>query len=213
MSFYEQAMQAAPADRAVLDNVAEAIAALSEDKQVRATPVLTRVERAFSQQDSQLAAVMAQQGLFRWGSSWVDKPTIEKLAAEEKRIEQRVSDLQQRLRDRENEVLSIQDRIIATEQSLRRMEADRYTYAVDGTLLLMPLPAAYYEMRRDLEVMRSDRLRAIASVEGAQRDIRAARQELPVPRFTGVQKLIGGEGTPIERPTTQPSSEPATRPS
>lgn len=214
LNLYEQAMAAVPKDRPILDNVAEALHELSQDEQGRRMPILKRLERTFQQQDEALAVEMLRENLYRWGATWVDRPTYERLLAEERRIAERVAQLDAARREAEREVLVIQDRIVATEQSIRRVEADRYAYATDGTLLVMPLPAAYYDLQRDLAVLRGDRLRAIAAVDAAKADIRAAQQELPVPRFSGVQRLIGPEGTPVERPAA-PAADgpPATEPS
>lgn len=212
LSYYEQAIAAQPLARPILDNVAEALHAVSLDDAGRRMPILKRLERAFLQQDQALAAQLAKQDLYRWGAAWVDRPTLERLLSEERRIAERISKLESERRERQGEVGVIEDQIVATEQALRRMEADRYVYASDGTLLAMPLPPAYHQMQRDLQVLRGNRLRAIADIQRVDADIRAARQELPVPRFTGVQKLIGPEGTPLEHPpaAAAPEQTPAT---
>jgi tetratricopeptide (TPR) repeat protein len=204
LNFYEQAMSAAPADRAIIDNVAEALFAMKDDQ--RRTPIAKRVARLHAEQEAVLAAHLARQNLYRWGATWVTKATLEQLQAEERRITQRVTELETTLAERKRDVAITEDRIVATERSLRSMEADRYTYSVDGRVIVLPLPTAYYEMQRDLQVFQRDRLRQIAAVEQVQAEIRSTRQDLPVPRYTGVQRPIGAEGTPIEAaPATQPS--------
>jgi tetratricopeptide (TPR) repeat protein len=215
LNFYDQAMAAAPLDRVIIDNVAEAMNALKDDQ--RRVPIVGRVAKHYAEQEDALAAQLARQNLFRWGATWVDRKQFDQLQAEEKRIEERVRQLEQSRTERERDVAIIEDRMIATDRSLRRMEADRYAYSMDGQLIVLPLPPSYYEMQRDLEVLRGERVRAIAAVEQVKKEIEQARQDLPVPRYTGVQKLIGADGTPIEDdgvprqnvPATTPSTQPA----
>lgn len=210
LNFYEQAMTAAPADRTIIDNVAEALFAMKDDQ--RRIPIAKRVARLHAEQEAVLASHLARQNLYRWGATWVNKATLEQLQAEERRIAQRITELETTLADRKRDVAITEDRIVATERSLRSMEADRYSYSVDGRVIVLPLPTAYYEMQRDLQVFQRDRLRQIAAVEQVQAEIRSTRQDLPVPRYTGVQRPIGAEGTPIEAaPATQPA--PGAQPS
>jgi tetratricopeptide (TPR) repeat protein len=204
LNYYDQAMAAAPLDRTIIDNFAEAVHALDENG--RKLPILRRVQRRFAEQEKALAAQLARQNLYRWGATWVNKEQLDQLQAEQQRIDSRIRELSQTRDQRQRDVMLIEDQVASIDRALRQMEADRYTYSVEGRLLVMPLPSAYYQMQRERDVLIGERQRVVASVQAVEREIQATRQDLPVPLYSGVQKLIGAEGTPIEQlPATQPS--------
>ena len=80
MNYYDQAMVSAPMSRQILDNVAEALNSLPPER--RKTPLIEKVVRHFNEQDSDLQKKLADQGLSRWGSSWVTDSQRVKLDAQ-----------------------------------------------------------------------------------------------------------------------------------
>src|SRR5690606_9331331 len=77
LNYYDQAMIAAPADREILNNVAEALNALPANYRDNASA--KRVLRRFQEQDVQLQAELAKSGLYRWGAAWVNQEQLEEL--------------------------------------------------------------------------------------------------------------------------------------
>jgi tetratricopeptide (TPR) repeat protein len=208
IKYYEQAMIDAPVNKVILDNVAEAFAALPDDQ--RKNPLAVRVFKLFSAQDQQLQAIMAQSGWFRWGSTWVDQPTLDKLKAAEQAIKDKLDKLSADIGASKGKIADINTSIDANNRSMTQMQANSFARDAKGSVYQLPLPDSYYTMQSDNEKLTADRAREEASIQSMIDQGRKARQSLPVPQFTGVQHLIGTPGTPLPPP---PSTAPTTDPS
>lgn len=208
LNYFDQAMSAAPVDRIIVDNVAEALAGL-KDSDAR-LPIAKKLSRRFEEQDAALAAQLAPQGLYRWGATWVNKQKYDELQAAEQKIRQRLEELDRERRDRELRIRSLDDQIVATQRAMDRMYADRLIVDNQGNVISTRLPAEYYNLQRDLDVMKLQRNQEIAAIEALGRTAARVKQELPVPKYTGVQRMIGPEGTPLE--DHAPAEPPATQP-
>jgi Flp pilus assembly protein TadD len=87
---YKTALDSGADNRLVLDNIIEALAAYRGSKDV---PAYTSLVRSFTQAETKMAAVMAQQGLFRYGSTWVTQDQKDRLLASATAIQQNMADL------------------------------------------------------------------------------------------------------------------------
>ncbi len=65
---YKKALDAGAGNRLLLDNITQALADYKGAKDI---PAYIDLTRAFAQADAQMAAIMAQKGLYRWGSTWI----------------------------------------------------------------------------------------------------------------------------------------------
>ncbi|MGH7180181.1 MAG: tetratricopeptide repeat protein, partial [Tepidisphaeraceae bacterium] len=88
LNYFDQSIVAAPINKELLDNVAEALAGIPEDQ--RRNPVVNRVLRRFTEQDTRLSEMMAAQGWYRWGSTWIDRTTLERLQKDEKEVKDKL---------------------------------------------------------------------------------------------------------------------------
>ncbi|HTL27947.1 MAG TPA: tetratricopeptide repeat protein [Tepidisphaeraceae bacterium] len=219
MNLYDGAMQAAPQSKPIIDNVAEALHALAEKD--RQNPVAKRVQRRFTDQDAQLQIALGQQGLFRWGSTWVDQRTLDSLKAAEKEIKEKLDKMAGDFDAAKAKVEDLDTQIEETERTMRRMEASRYYRDGSGQLFTAPLPSSYYDLERDLTKLKSDRDAQLKKLDALREAATKIQAQLPVPRFSGTQQLIGPEGAPLVIPkdatqpsaTTQPTTLPAAVPS
>lgn len=203
MTYYDQAMQASPNDREILDNVAEALEAL--DDTAEASTAAQKAARRFRSQDQQLQERMAALGLYRWGATWVNQTQMDRLREAERRIQERLDALAGEFDRAKDAIEEIDEDIESNERSMRQIEATSYVRDRYGGVRRAALPSIYYELQRDTEKLRRDQAALVARQEELRAAAKAAQADVPVPRFSGVQKLIETEGTPIavpEAPTT-----------
>jgi Tfp pilus assembly protein PilF len=193
---YDRALLAAPANRQVLDNLAEALNALPEDH--RNTPATKKVVRHFNEQDRVLQDQMARAGMYRWGSTFVARADLDKLKAAEKEIEDKLAEMSRDFDANAARLTRIDSDLEYDQKAVRRMELDSYGIdAATGRAIRYPLPAGYGDLLRDIAALkaeRSDRLTRQDQLRAAARQI---QQKLPTPKYTGSQRLIDVEGTPI----------------
>lgn len=208
MSLFEQAMLAAPLDRTIIDNVAEALNTLQENDQ--RLPVITRVGKLFAEQEAALALKLKEQDLYRWGAGWVDKAQYDKLIALDKGIQEKVQQYKIDFDLLTSQIQSLESQIEASDREMKRIRDQSYYIDRDGRIIQMRLPSHYYDEQRRMDTLKSDRLRAISQQKALREQAKRVHQDFPVPKFTGALKMIGVEGTPIEAksdlpPTTQPA--------
>jgi tetratricopeptide (TPR) repeat protein len=213
INYYGQAMNAAPGTRAILDNVAEALHELP--KAQRDNPATKKVVLQFNAQDMTLQGKMKTRGLLRWGSTWVSEKDLKRLEGEEERIEDRLVKLEDEFEQVQDRLEQIARDIADTQRSLRRIEASSYGRDANGRPIKLSYPPLYYDLKRDLEHLYNEedgekekKLRLRAQAKRVQQDI-------SIPRYTGVQQIIGVEGTPDLPPLTAEDDSPpppATRP-
>lgn len=216
MDYYDKAMIASPQDVNILNNVAEALHAIPKDKQN--TGAVQRAYKRFVAQDQQLQQKMAGEHQYRWGSSYIP-------LSEYDRIQQMTAQVQSQLDAMAGEFQSVQDRIKkldiegeANDRALRQIEASSWYRDPDGNLIRIPYPPVYAELQRDNDKLKADRRDAVARLEQLRVQADGLRSQLPAPKYTGVQTLIGVEGTPAilpvikVGPSTTPSPAPATDP-
>jgi hypothetical protein len=91
-----------------------------------------------------------------------------------------------------------------------RLSAQSVYVDRNGNVIQMPLPDQYYTLKRDnasLTVQKQPLLQQQAVLRNRAKDVQA---QIPVPKFTGAQQIIGVEGTPMrdtsgDAATTAPS--------
>ncbi|MDB5295383.1 MAG: hypothetical protein JWO31_1366, partial [Phycisphaerales bacterium] len=192
---YEKALLAAPLHRAVLDNLSEALAALPDN--LRGGTQVGRIVKLFNEQDQLLQQQMAAQGMFRWGASWVTKPALDKLQAVEREVRGRVDQMEVEYNALTQRVERLNADIRSAETTLRRMESTSFGYDANGGVVRYPLPPSYYEFLRDVGTMKAERQQRQTEQETMRAEARRLVQSVPTPRYTGTQRLIEWEGTPI----------------
>ena len=219
LRYFDQAMAAAgdngPFAEAVLNNVAEALHALPQN--LRDNPATKRVVLHFQQRDEALAKRMQKRGLYRWGSSWVDGAQLDKLQTKENEIAARIKDLEAEFDTVQRRLAQVERDIVDTQRTLRRMEATSYVQGGPGggrTQQFAP-PKVYYGLKRDLEDLKREYAEQESRVNALRREAKLVKQELPVPRYSGIQRIIDADGTPLmdAAAATQPAKPEAPAPS
>lgn len=211
----DRALQAAPGVQVLIDNTAELLHAL-DPTPPRNSPT-DRLLQRFAQQDRHLQEQMRPQGLFRWGSNWVDEKTITELRTMQKEIESKLSELDARRSQSLSRQQQISDMIKFNLNAMRRIEVDSVYIDAQGRVIRVPLPNAYYEYQRDnikLKVELDGERRAVAEMDQQAKQL---KDSYPVPQFRGELKIIGEEGVPLVLPSDMSAGDifpaPTTEPS
>ena len=164
---------------------------------------------------------MAERGMYRWGSGWVDKANFDKLTDADAEIRKRLGAMEDDFAATQGRISRLESEITQSERTMKEMEGRSWTRTVDGTLIRLPLPQAYYDIQRDIVKLKAERQEQIAHLEALRDSARRAQNDLPVPRYTGVMHLIEEDGVPVilpegvkEMPThsTPPAPPPAAAP-
>lgn len=201
INHYGQAMSASPGTRAILDNVAEALNGLPESQ--RDNDATEKVVLMFNAQDMALQARMKKRGLFRWGSTWVEQEELKELEAAEEEIEDKLDALEEDYQQVQERIEQIEQDITDTERSIRRIEASSYGRdRATGRATRYAYPRLYYDLKRDLENLHDERGSEKEKIERLRKKARQVQQDIAVPRYTGVQQIIGVEAAPGLPPLT-----------
>ena len=206
LAFYDRALLASPADRFVLDNMAEALNALGEEH--RKATATQKAVRHFNEQDRALAAKLEKEGLHRWGATWVSTEELAKLQKAEKEIADKLAEMSKEFDAVTIRLAKIDADIDSDERLARRMEADSVGFDSQGRQVRYPLPASYNDLGREVAGLRAERAQRLAQQEQMRRNAKLVQQRLPTPRYSGLQRIIDVEGTPLVGPVP-PAPVPA----
>ena len=206
IGMYDRAMQASPGDRQVLDNFAEGFNGLPQE--TRKQPIVQKALKRFLEQDEILQREMSAKGLFRWGSTWVDQRQLDELRVAEEKIKARLDELAAEYDAAQARINTIDQDIAANNQAMQRLQAARYTRDVTGRTATADLPQRYYQLQDDTVKLQTERKQQEQKMQQLRAAAKDVEKQVPTPRYTGTQKLIETEGTPIKVPG-EPEAPPA----
>lgn len=211
LNFYDQAMQAAGVNDYILNNVAEAIGTTPEDQ--RKGTSFAKAMKRFAEQDQILQQQMAQRGLYRWGATWVDDRKLEDLKTAEKIIRQKLDDFQMEFDQTRTRITAIDEQIGANQRSMDELRLNRGYMDGRGNWIILPPPQAYYDLQTRNQELATEQQTLQTRLTTLQDQAKRTQQQIPVPRFTGVQQIVGVEGMPLVasppilvKPATQPGN-------
>jgi Flp pilus assembly protein TadD len=213
INYYDQAMTAAPGTRDVLNNVAELLYNMPD--QQRDTPAAQKVLRKFDEQDIALSKELEKQNLHRWGSTWVTSEQLDQLREAERAAKDKLDQLSSEFDAVKVRITNIDRDIAENERSMRRMEATSYVRDVNGNMWQTELPSSYGAMQNDNRKLAHERDEQFARLNQLREQAKAVNRNLPVPKYTGIQRLMEENFAPIQMPagaTTQPANAAATKP-
>ena len=201
---YDRSITASPLYKAILDNVAEALAAVPNEQ--RKNAIAIKLLKKFSDQDAQLQAILAPHNQYRWGATWVDQKTLEKLKDVEKSIKENIDRITADAGTAQARMAEI-DKLTANNNStMAQLQGTAYARDAEGRTLQLPLPPAFYTLQNENERMAQERASLQTKLQSLSDEAHRAQQSMPVPRFTGIQHVIGVDGMP-GRTTTRPTTE------
>jgi tetratricopeptide (TPR) repeat protein len=201
LNFYDQAMQAMPANKEILNNVAEALNALNAGTirgadALKKQPVVAKVGRRFQEQDARLQGMMAQYGWYRWGGSWVDQPQLDRLKDAEKQVHAKMDQMQKDFDAANTKIATNNQMMSAHEAAMQQMERDSIYRDANGNLFKTELPPVYYEYQRERDALIAENNQLKTQIDSLKSQAKKVEQQIPQPKYTGSQQLIGAEGMP-----------------
>lgn len=210
IGYYEQALNAGPPNKEILNNVAEALQAVPANYRDHAAT--KRLLRRFQEQDTQLQQEMSKAGLYRWGATWVSQQQLEALKKAEQEIKTKLDAMSADFDATQERITRIDDEIQTNNRYMQSVENTNYgTDPATGQAFRLPLPQAYFDVQRDTARLKASREEQVRKLDQLRASAKQIQQRLPTPRFTGLQQLIGPEGTPLKLPPE--ADKPATNPS
>jgi tetratricopeptide (TPR) repeat protein len=200
---YDQALQADPLQRQIIDNVAEMFHAFPPGLNL---PEVRALQQTFARQEMTLERTMAAGNLIRWGAKWVTVAQMKQIQAAQKIIQQKLDQLAA-------DQTQLQTQIASWDQQIANDIDSQQTLV---TPLVLPAntpgssvyPTTYYDLQRDIIDLKARRLIAVGKLGDIAVAMRGTQSLLPIQPYTGMQLIIGEEGTPIAPPkaATQPST-------
>jgi tetratricopeptide (TPR) repeat protein len=209
MNYYDQAMMASPVQREILDNVAEAINVVPHENQN--APVVLKGVRLFAEQDTTLQKIAAQQGMYRWGATWVNATQLAELKAAEAKVKQQMDALQQQVDALQQQIDGLNADAAKNQIQMDRLQAQSIIVDRNGNQIQLPLPDDYYQLKNDNASLTSQKQTLVDQQNKLHDRAKDIEAQIPVPKFTGVQQIIGVDGVPVRDvgsgPATVPSPE------
>ena len=215
---YDRALMAAPDSHEILDNVAEVLHMLTPEQ--AKSQQAQKLMRHYKEQSDALEKKMAQQGKYRWGSTWIDDKQMKEIEQKQKEVKDQMQKMdaqysadQQQIRDLERQAAGLQD-------AMTTMQLQSVQTTPDGRQVQLPLPPAYFQLSQQLATLRQQQGRLESDAKRLQMDAPAIKKKMPEPVYTGIQRIIDADGMPLPAPpqgaapTTQPgaaTTRPATR--
>jgi chromosome segregation ATPase len=174
------------------------------------------VLRKFNEQDTVLAKDLATQGLHRWGATWVTSAQLESLHAAEQASKEKLDAMSADFDAVKVRISNIEREIKEDNDSMRRIEATSYVRDVNGNLGQAVLPSTYRDLQDEVSRLQRERTEQYVKLENLRQQAKAVDQDLPVPKFSGTQRLMDENSAPVivpgastARPTTAPTTAPA----
>jgi Flp pilus assembly protein TadD len=216
LNFYDQAMQAGGVNDYILTNVAEALGTMPKEQQ--RGPSVAKAVKRFGELDQVLQQQMQQQGMYRWGSRWVDEKKLNELRDAEKEIRQKLEDMQADFEQSKVRIAQIDGQVASNERIMVDLQARSVYRGRDGQLYYAQPPASYYDLAKANDDLRAEQTNLTNKLTTLQEQAARLQQQVPVPRFSGIQQIVGVEGMPggMDPPPAAapaPVGAPATAPS
>ncbi len=212
---YAHALQAAPDNRFVADNIEEALYAYTNNGGDLNAPAYTGLVRQFQQAESRIEATMARKGLYRYGSTWVPAGVMDRLNANLQQIKNAMTQL-------DSQFQAARAATAALDNAIAQATNDYNTTALNLSYLDSLLASTtgdvgnILQQRDDLQrtlqaiadkraKLVADRQNADATLQSAptQADkLKAAYAAASTTQFTGIQRIMDwGEQDNVPPPT------------
>jgi Flp pilus assembly protein TadD len=209
LNWYDQAMQASGVNKFILDNVAEALGSMPPE-QIKGA--VAKCQARFIELDVVLQRQLESQGLYRWGGGWVNQQQLDQLRAAERDIRDKLASLQQEFDQTKARIAQIDEMVAQNKRSMDDIAARSWYRDKDGNLHQLQLPQMYYDLQADNARLKSEQDSLRMRLTSMQEQAKRVQQQVPVPKFTGVQQIVGVEGMPGSPGMPVGSPPPTTSP-
>jgi hypothetical protein len=130
----------------------------------------------------------------------VDKAQFDKLQVAEKEVRDKIAKLEEDFADAQAKIDTIDVQFKQNRDAMRYMEQQRYVQDGTGKVTSYPLPPQYWDYDRANRRLEVQRKETVALLDAMRAKAQAVKGQLPVPKFSGVQLVMGPEGTPVLAP-------------
>jgi tetratricopeptide (TPR) repeat protein len=207
LNLYDQAMVASPKNQDVLNNVAEAMYSMPDP--VRSTPIAQRVLRRFTEQDQDLARDLEKRHLHRWGATWVTDEQLVQLKQAEREAKDKLDQLASQFDAVKVRISNIDRDIDENERAMRRLETSAYVRDINGQIWQSALPPVYGELQEDNRKLNLERQQQFVELDKLREQAKAVNRDLPIPKYTGIQRMMDETHAPVLGPSAAPTTAPA----
>jgi hypothetical protein len=137
----------------------------------------------------------------------VTEKQLETLRGEEKEIEEKIGKMNDDFEQVQDRLEQIGRDVSDTERSIRRIEASSYGRDSSGRPVRLSYPKLYYDLKNDLEQLQTEQDSEKNKATRLRNAAKVMQRSLSIPRYAGVQQIIGVEGAPdlSELPSPSPS--------
>jgi hypothetical protein len=200
---YAKALQAAPDNRFVADNIEEALNAYVTTGGDQNASAYVNLVRQFQQAESRIEAAMARKGLYRFGSTWVPAGIMDRLNANLQQIKNAMTQLDSQYQSARAAAATLDNAIAqatndynSTSLNISYLDTLLATTTGDVSNIL----AQRDELQRNLQAiaqkrakLQADRQNAAAIVQAAPAQaekLKAAYAAAAANQFTGIQRIM-----------------------
>jgi len=155
---------------------------------------------------------MAQYGWYRWGGSWVDQSQLDRLKDAEKQVRAKMDQMQKDFDTANAKITSNQQLIQSHELAMQQMQRDSIWRDANGNLYRTELPAVYYQYQHEHDALINENEQLKTQIESMKAQAKKVEQQLPQPKYTGSQQMIGAEGMPPVTSAASANGSPTTQP-
>ena len=138
-------------------------------------------------------------------------------------MKDKIDKVQKEFDDAKKKIRDNEDHITKDQEYMTEVQSSTYSYTdSSGNVIRSGYPAAYYDSSHQIDVLLTENQRLAHTLDQYRTDAKQLDASKPKPKYTGVQNLIGVEGTPktgliADMPTEQilvapPSTKPAVDP-
>ena len=217
MPMFEKVMMLAPNNPEILNGMTEFLRLLPESH--RRSVVFDRLTLLFGRQEGELAAEMAKQGLYRFGSGWANQAKIDEMKKKLAEFEEKKKEMQAKFDGNQERIRTLIQDIETAERRMSEIERDRaYVDPITGRIAYTPRPQYYYDLAADRDRYARDLALEKTKTEDIRRQAKELEAQSPTQPFTGRVMPIGEAGVPIVVPagsgadSPTPTTHPAARP-
>jgi hypothetical protein len=180
MNYYARAVQFAPDNRLILDNIAEEIRVQGDPK----NSVAVHLNGLWKNAEKKVEPEMAKDHLVRWNAGWISQPEKNSMQSMISVVQTHMDQLQTRYDSDRDEVDRINDEIAENDRQYRdaQAEEDPGQSASDCDRLLQE----YNQLAFDLSNAES----AVSDDQAQAQPLQKQMDKLQQVGFTGVQKMM-----------------------
>jgi len=152
---------------------------------------------------------MAQRGLYRWGSGWLDTQQYTTLQAQQKAVKDKLDAMQKDFEANNAKIVQNQRAIVEDQNTMNLIQQQSIGADVNGNIMQFPLPQRYFDIQREMGMLQNEILTKQQQQVDLSRQANDEKKHMPEPRYTGLLKPFDLEGMPSAARTAPVAAAPS----